>query len=93
VSHYTAGRRAEYRAKQILTAAGYSVTRAAGSKGYADLIAWDSQRIRFVSVKRGSARPSSLEREAFELLAVPPNATKEVWRFLERCREPQIEVL
>ena len=34
------GRRAEHRAQRILEAAGYTTTRAAGSKGAADLIAW-----------------------------------------------------
>jgi Holliday junction resolvase-like predicted endonuclease len=93
VSNYSKGRLREYRAQRILEAAGYTTTRAAGSKGAADLIAWDTQRIRFISVKSGGAYASAVEREALELLPVPPNASKEIWRMPARCREPLIEVL
>ena len=93
MSGYAKGRRAEYRAKRILESAGYTVTRAASSKGAADLIAWDSQRIRFISVKCGQQYASAIEREALTLLPVPANATKEIWRLPDRAREPLIEVL
>lgn len=87
------GRRAEHRAQRILEAAGYLTTRAAGSKGAADIIAWDSQRIRFVSIKSGTKYASAIEREALQQLPKPANATCEIWRFPDRCREPLIEVL
>jgi Holliday junction resolvase len=93
MSHYAAGRRAEYRAKRILELAGYEVTRAASSKGVADLIAYNAQGFRLVSVKRGTGRMTPLEREAFLSVPVPAGTTKEYWRFPEGCRQPIIEVL
>lgn len=87
------GRRAEHRARRLLEAAGYQVTRAAGSKGPADLVAWNADGIRFVSVKSGAAYLSRAERAALVALPVPPNATKESWRFPDRCRAPIVEVV
>jgi Holliday junction resolvase len=88
------GRRSEHRARHILEAAGYAVCRAAGSKGPADLIAWNTQAIRFINVKCGTKYLSAVEREALTTQTPwPPNATVEVWRFPDRCREPLIEVL
>lgn len=93
MANYHKGRRREYRAQAILEAAGYTTTRAASSKGAADVIAWDGQRIRFISVKSGSAYASAVEREALQLLPVPANASKEIWRFPDRCTAPLIEVV
>ena len=76
-----------------LEAAGYAVTRAAGSKGPANLIAWTAEAIRFISVKSGTKYLSAVERAAFQNLAVPPNAARECWRFPDRCRAPLIERL
>lgn len=90
---YAKGRRAEYRAKGILEAAGFQTTRAAGSKGGADLIAWNTTTIRFISVKSGTKYASAIEREALQLLPVPACATKEIWRFPDYCRDALIEVL
>jgi hypothetical protein len=87
------GRRAEHRARALLEASGFSVCRAAGSKGPADLIAWDGLSIRFISVKSGTKYLSGEERKALQALAVPPNASRESWRFPDRCREPLIDVL
>jgi Holliday junction resolvase len=77
----------------LLEAAGFAVCRAAGSKGPADLVAWDAVSIRFISIKSGTARASALEREALQLLHIPSNASREVWRFPDRCRTPLIERL
>jgi len=87
------GRRAEHRARALLEAAGFSVTRAAASKGVADLIAWDGISIRFISVKSGTTYASALEREALQLMRRPTCSTVEVWRFPDRCKAPLIEVL
>ena len=86
------GRRAEHRARALLEAAGFSVCRAAGSKGPADLIAWDTTSIRFVSLKSGTKYASAIEREALQLLR-PANASAEIWRFPDRCKAPLIERL
>ena len=72
------GRRAEHRARDLLEAAGYTVTRAAGSKGCADLVAWNTVHLRLVNVKSGTQYCGALEREAFALVPVPPHATKEI---------------
>ena len=86
------GRRAEHQARKLLEASGFTVCRAAGSKGSADLIAWDDVSIRFISVKSGTKYASRREREALRLLLVPPNASKQIWRFVDGCpRAPLIE--
>ncbi len=87
------GRRAEWKAQRILEAAGYTVTRAAASKGVADLIAFNAIGFRLISVKCGTKYASAIEKEAMRACAVPPNATREVWRFPDYAREPLIEVL
>lgn len=87
------GRRAEHRARRLLEAAGYTVTRAAGSKGVADLVAWNATGFRLVNVKSGTGRASARERAALARCAVPLNTTREIWRFPDRCRAPMIERL
>jgi len=87
------GRRAEHRARKLLEDAGYTVTRSAGSKGAADLVAWNTVQFRLLNIKSGTKYCGTLEREAFALVPVPPNATKEIWRFPDRCTAPSIEVL
>src|SRR5262249_2036079 len=87
------GRRSEHKARAILRAAGYEVCRAAGSKGTVDLVAWSSTAIRFAAVKSGGQYLAAVEREALARLPRPANATVELWRFPDRCREPLIEVL
>lgn len=87
------GRRAEHRARRLLEAAGYTVTRAAASKGVADLVAWNATGFRLVSVKAGGRYASRAERAALAGLAVPAHTSKEIWRFPARCKAPSIEVL
>jgi len=87
------GRRAEHKARAVLEAAGFSVCRAAGSKGPADLVAWDATSIRFVSVKSGTRYASAIEREALHRMPRPANASIEIWRWPDRCRAPLIERL
>jgi Holliday junction resolvase len=74
-SAYRKGRRLEHRARALLAAAGYSVVRAAGSKGPVDLIAFNETGFRLVSVKSGSTYASADERAVLELLARPQNAS------------------
>lgn len=87
------GRRAEHRARAILEAAGFSVCRAAASKGPADLVAWDATSIRFISVKAGTKYASALERETLAQLVRPASSSVEIWRFPDRCRAPLIECI
>ena len=87
------GRRAEHRARRLLEADGYTVTRAAGSKGVADLVAWNAAGFRLVSVKSGGRYASRAERAALVGCPVPANCSREVWRFRPRHPAPVIEVL
>jgi Holliday junction resolvase-like predicted endonuclease len=87
------GRRGEHRARALLELAGYTVIRAAASKGVCDLVAWDATSIRFVSVKCGSSYASAIERELLEALVRPANSSVEIWRFPNRARAPIIERL
>lgn len=87
------GTRGEHRAIKLLEACGYVVTRSGGSLGVFDLVAIGPRDIRCVQVKCGSARLSAIEREAITGLMVPPNVSKEAWRFPDRARTPTIERL
>ena len=87
------GTRAEHRAMRILECAGYVCTRASASLGLFDVIAIGPDDVRLVQVKAGSSYLSTVEREQIQLLRVPPNVTKESWRFPDRCREPRREVI
>ena len=87
------GRRAEHRARALLEELGYTVTRAAGSKGLVDLVAWDAVSLRLVSVKSGTTYASSIEREGLQLMPRPPLASVEIWRYPNRAKAPLIEKL
>jgi Holliday junction resolvase len=93
VSNKRKGTRGEHRAKRILEAAGYVVTKAGGSLGLFDLIAIGPSDVRCVQVKSGSARLSGIEREAIKALIVPTNVSREYWRFPDYARAPLIERL
>ncbi len=49
--------------------------------------------VKLLHVKAGSKYLSALEREAIRALAVPANASIEVWKFRDRCTTPTIERL
>ena len=86
--NYRNGRAAEYAARDVLLAEGYTVMRAAGSKGAADLVGvrqigvspfavlrqpiWD---VLWVSVKRGTGRADQAQRK--RLAALP--GRREIW--------------
>lgn len=61
MSGYAQGRRVEWAWRDRLTEAGYEVTRAASSKGSADLIAIKQGQVLLVNVKR-TALPGPAER-------------------------------
>lgn len=78
----------------ILESAGFNSIRSAASKGVFDVIGWNPIQTRFIQVKAGkNCTVSAVEREALTLEPVPANATKEIWRFPDRCRAPLIEVI
>ena len=90
---YGRGRAAEHRARVTLEAAGYTVVRSAGSRGPADLVAWNAQGWRLIQVKRGRDGISPLDRETFAQLPVPSGTLKEVWRYRAPRKPPIVEVL
>ena len=78
---------------RILEAAGYHVTRAAGSLGMFDVVAINSQGMRLIQVKT-NRDASPVERETIALFdGLPANATKEVWIFRDYAREPLIKTI
>lgn len=82
VNHYGRGARFENLAKHRLIRRGYSVTRSAGSKGAADLIASNTEEVLYIQVGTSSKNI----REAFEKLATikcPPCGKKQVWIFTD----------
>ena len=86
------GSRREHQARKILETAGYYVLKAGGSLGIWDLVALGPACVRLVQVK-SNEKPRPAERERLELLPCLPYASKEVWVFHDRHREPAIEVL
>ncbi|HEV8715905.1 MAG TPA: hypothetical protein VGX03_24140 [Candidatus Binatia bacterium] len=86
------GSRRERQARKILELAGYHVVKAGGSLGVFDLIALGPQGARLVQVK-SNEKPRPAERERLELFPRLTYASKEVWVFFDRQREPAIEVL
>src|SRR5262245_57930602 len=71
MANYRKGRRLEHRARKLLEDAGFSVVRAAGSKGPADLVAFDAIGFRLISVKSAGRYASAIEREVLQLLPRP----------------------
>jgi Holliday junction resolvase len=87
------GSRAELKAIRILEAAGYVCTKAGGSLGLFDVVAVGRLDVRLLQVKSGGAYASAVEREQLELLPVPANCSKEIWRFPNFARTPLVERL
>lgn len=86
MANYRRGYRAELAAKKELEAQGFTVLRAAGSKGPFDLVAFNKDVVRFIQVKRvrnGSGGLSKSLRE-LERVPVPPCARKEVWLWRDK---------
>lgn len=77
-TRYQKGARLERLARASLQRQGYRVMRSAGSKGAIDLVAWNTQEVRFIQCKSaGATRPK--DRKALEVLPRPAFATVELW--------------
>jgi Holliday junction resolvase len=87
------GRRAEHRARHALEAAGYTVIRAAASKGMADLVAWNGDHVRLVSVKAGGRYVSKWDRAALLTMPRPAGVSVEIWRYAHGSTVPMVERL
>jgi hypothetical protein len=86
------GRVAEWRSRDLLRAGGFTVVRAAGSKGAFDLVAWNANGGFLVQVK-WNAWPSPEERAALEKIPVPPGFRKVVHRWNDRTSLPLVREL
>src|SRR5262245_52241591 len=91
MSHYSKGRRAEWRTRDLLKNDGFQCVRAAGSKSSIDLVAWNGACVRFIQVKKGRRGVTAAERRALLELPMPPSCSAEVWRYPNRCTTPTIE--
>ncbi len=83
MTHYSAGRRLEYRARDELIAQGYTVVRSAGSKGPIDLVAIGPAKgrctVRLIQVKARS--PRRADRLKLTAVAVPRGVRREIWQW------------
>jgi Holliday junction resolvase len=87
------GSRAERRCMKDLEQYGYRCSRSGASLGVFDVIAISACEIRLIQVKSGRQYASAPERAAMAAFRVPLNASKEIWRYPDRCRVPLIERL
>ena len=83
------GARNEHRSRRLLEAAGYCVTRAAGSLGAWGLVGVSATDTVLVQVKSNRA-PSPVERETLAGFACPANCKRliHVWR--DRQKWPEV---
>ena len=83
---YERGRAIEYRIQRELEANGFTTIRAAGSKGKADVIAWDEHIYRHIQAKSFITRPGSFADDIEQLRSIlcPANARKELWVWKHR---------
>ncbi len=95
------GRRNELKAKKLLEGAGFEVEITKGSQkfnksvdffGLWDLIAVNPKTIRFIQVK-SNRKASRLDQEAMSQWVAPDCCTKEMWVYVDRCKEPNIYYL
>lgn len=83
------GARNEHKSRRLLEAAGYSVTRAAASLGLFDLIAIGAAGVLLVQVKSNSW-PGRTEMERLRSFLTPPGCRKEVHRWRDWARLPDV---
>jgi hypothetical protein len=86
------GSRRERQAVQMLKDQGYSCTRSGASLGAWDIVAIGPNDVRLVQCK-SNRWPSKEEIHKMELFPVPPGCRKEIWRWNDYERRPQIEVV
>ena len=91
-SNYKKGAYRERQARKLLEEEGYTVVRAAGSKGFADLVAFNSDHILFINVKLNQW-PSPSEREAARSVQLPSNGEWLCYRYDKGSTEPRIATL
>ncbi len=83
------GTKNEHRSRQLLEAAGYAVTRAAGSLGAWDLIGVSATDMILVQVK-SNRPPLPAERETLALFRCPANCKRLIHVWHDRERLPRV---
>lgn len=82
MTKYDSGRRVEYAVQKWLAESigKYGTTRSAGSKGAFDVIAYNPYMVRFIQVKRETAKTSyKADLSRMEGVELPPSCSKELW--------------
>ncbi len=82
------GRRAEHRSRALLEAAGYTVIRAAASKGDFDLVGYSATAWVLYQVKAGRP-PGPMERRALAETTCPPGTLRLIHVWPPRARLPE----
>ncbi len=83
------GSRNERRSRDLLRAAGYSVTKAGGSLGMFDLIGIGTTDVVLVQCKTNRTA-SPAEREMIQLFKAPPNTRKLLHVWFDRIKLPDV---
>jgi len=86
------GTRNEHKSRRLLEAAGYCVTRAAGSLGAWDLVGVSATDFVLVQCKSNRA-PAPAERETLAGFACPSNCKRLVHVWHDRQRWPEVREL
>lgn len=86
------GTRNEHRSKAVLEAAGYNVTRAAGSMGAWDLVGVSATDVTLCQVKTRDW-PGAAEIEWLRTFPAPATCRKLLHRWRDRQRQPDVEEL
>ena len=86
---YVRGRKAEWKSRDLLVKQGYTVVRAAGSKGAYDLVAWNTAETVLVQVKC-DRWPTKPEVEALVRVPTPPGGRKLIHRWDYREAKPYV---
>jgi Holliday junction resolvase len=86
------GTNREYRTIELLEAAGYACTRAAGSLGAWDIIGIGSTDVVLVQVKSNRNAPPA-EREILKEFICPPNCKKLIHIWPDFARRPIVKEL
>lgn len=81
---YLSGRRFEYETKHLMERQGYTTLRTAGSHGFADIIAFNQEHIKFIQckcVKNAEKQTKSILKEyanGLKSIQIPPYSSNEI---------------
>lgn len=81
MTNYRRGYRVERKAVGALESMGYSVVRAGGSRGPADIVALNQYGVLLIQVKGGTLTPAQMREAKDKLLSMkgPKNCKRQVW--------------